>query len=273
MKIFRKVKINGLKTAVAIGFFDGVHIGHRKVIKKAVDSGFLPVVLTFDYENDAPKSKGDIKFITSNRVKFCLFKELGVKIVDVPHFESVKNIEFVDFFEEILVKDLNAKILVCGKNLRFGRNRMGNVNSLKKLSKENDIEVYDVNLVKLHGEYVSSKRIRNVVKMGNLSLLKELLGYNYYIELNFKDCFFSEEAINYKISKNMAFLKNGYYVVKVKINNFSFEAVAKIKEYNEYFLLKLYIKNTRWKDIEKKILKVIFMDLIRFCWFFIYFML
>ena len=265
MKIFRRVKIKGLKTAVAIGFFDGVHIGHKKVIKKAVDSGFLPVVLTFDYENVVPLSKGDIKFITSNRVKFGLFKELGVKIVVVPYFESVKNIEFVDFFEKILLKELNAKILVCGKNLRFGRNRIGDVNSLKSLAKEKGIDVYDVDLVKLNGEFVSSKRIRDVIKTGNLSLLKELLGYCYQIELNFKDCSFLDEFIICKISKNMAFLRDGFYVVKLKIKNFLFKAVAKIKEYDEYFLLKIYIKNIRCKDIEKKVIKVIFIDNIRFC--------
>ncbi len=265
MKIFRKVKINGLKTAVAIGFFDGVHMGHKKVIKKAVDSGLLPVVLTFDYENVVPKSKGDIKFITTNRVKFGLFKELGVKIVVFLHFESVKNIEFVDFFEEILIKELNAKILVCGKNLRFGKNRVGDVNSLKLLAKEKGIGVCDVNLVKVDGEYVSSKRIRDVIKKGNLNFLKKLLGYDYYIELNFKDCCFSEKVINCKIPKKMAFLRDGFYVVKVKIANFLFKTVAKIKEYDEYFLLKLYIKNIGWKNIEKKVIKVIFIGNIRFC--------
>ncbi len=264
MKIFRKVKINGLKTAVAIGFFDGVHIGHKKVIKKAVCSGLLPVVLTFDYENVVPKSKGNIKFITANRVKFGLFKELGVKIVVVPHFESVKNIEFIGFFEDILLRDLNAKILVCGKNLRFGRNRVGDVSLLKLLAKEKNIDVYDVNLVKLYGEYVSSKRIRKVIKKGDLNLLRKLLGYSYFIELNFKDCFFLDGVVYCKISKNMAFLKDGSYVVKVKIKNFLVESIAKIREYNEYFLLKFYIKDIKWEKIEGKVIKVIFVDNIRF---------
>lgn len=264
MKVLRKVKIKGFKTAVAIGYFDGVHIGHKKVIKKVVDSGFLPVVLTFDYGNNIPRSKTNIKFITTNSVKFGLFKKLGVKIVVVPYFENVKNIGFMEFFEKFLVKDLNAKILVCGKNLRFGRNRIGNINSLKFLASLNDIYVCDIDLVKIKDEYVSSTRIRNVMKKGDLKFLKKLLGYSYFIEISLSECVCLKEVIYYEISKNMAFLRNGCYLVIIKKNCFFCKTVAKIKEYDDYFLLKIYIKDIIFKDFDNDFIKVIFIDNVKF---------
>lgn len=264
MKVLRNIKIKGFKTAVAIGYFDGVHIGHKKVIKKVVNSEFLPVVLTFDYENNIPKSKGDIKFITTNNVKFGLFKELGVKIVVVPYFENVKNIGFIDFFEKILVKDLNAKILVCGKNLRFGKNRIGDVNSLKFLASLKKIYVYDIDLVKIKDEYVSSTRIRDVMKKGNLKLLKQLLGYSYYIKISLSKCFCLKGFIYYKVSKNMAFLRDGCYLIIIKKNYFFCKTVANIREYDEYFMLKLYCKDIIFKDFRNETIKVIFIDNIKF---------
>ena len=261
MKVLRDVKIRGKKTAVAIGYFDGVHIGHREVILNAVESGFLPVVLTFDYSNMIPKSKGEFKYIMSDRTRFCLFKELGVKIVVCPFFEDIKNFSFLKFFEDILVGNLNAKLIVSGKNLLFGKNRHGNHIILKYLAEKSNIEFKALDLLEVEGEVVSSKRIRKTIEKGDLNLLKKFLDRNYFVEFKIKNICYNKgkTVIVEHIEKDIAFLPFGEYEVLIEFLNISLKGKATIAFSKGEKILKVSVCFFFKREYRKIFVRVIFL--------------
>lgn len=170
------------KTAVSIGNFDGVHLGHQAMITqlKAIASAqglktlvmiFEPQPLEFFKGYDAPPR------ISSLREKVEYLTELGVDYIAVAkfnhHFRSLNATEFAD-----LLKDkLNAQSLVLGDDFHFGKDRQGNSEFLRDYG----FDVTNLNTVVLDGERVSSTRIRQVLQQGDLALAAKLLGRPYSI--------------------------------------------------------------------------------------------
>ena len=180
MKIFKTVPFFKEETAVALGFFDGVHIAHQRVISLTVESDLLPVVLTFDVDRKIPAGKGNILLLNNEATKQDLICKLGVEVLVSPPFRTIQNISAEDFFNEYLVGRLNAKILTCGENFRFGKDALGDVNLLKNMSKKSDIKVLPVEMTFMAGEIISSSRIRKALAMADLKTVKNLLGRNYF---------------------------------------------------------------------------------------------
>ena len=174
------------ETAVALGFFDGVHTGHRAVISQTVkyakDNGLKAVVWTFD---DSPKSvfSGlDIPVITTAAEKQKLFEEMGVDIlISFPFDERVQKLKCADFTEEILNKCLKAKKVFCGFNYSFGAGGKGTPELLKKLCKDKSIETEILAPVEKACGTISSSRIREMIENGDVSKARELLGRPYSI--------------------------------------------------------------------------------------------
>lgn len=231
-KILKKLPLLKTKTAVAIGVFDGVHIGHFKVISNIVNSEFYPVVLTFNFKNCVPTSKKNFLYIVSNNKKFELLKKLGVKLIVSIYFEDVKNLSFRSFFEYVLVRRLNAKLIVCGENLRFGFNRQGSFKDLKFLAMKRNVDVLAVKTVKLQGFAVSSSRVRLAIENADFYLVYKMLGRIYEMELYFK---FVEhnKGVNIfkkKLNEKFATPKKGKYLAYVKILNKRYLVTLKIVE-------------------------------------------
>lgn len=165
------------KTAIALGSFDGIHIGHMKVIASALsmrETGLFPVVLLFDehpqkYFGCAPAE------IMLSAERDELLRKLDIPPVTVP-FSLIHSMSPEEFFEEILIKKLNAGALCCGENYRFGKGASGDVDTLKKLCLEHGVRLTVCNAVKDGEGVISSTRIRRAVEAGNIRLANSMLG-------------------------------------------------------------------------------------------------
>ena len=173
-------------TAVALGVFDGVHIGHQAVIGQAVngiEQGLKPIVFTFDMAYQKPFNKQGQDLILSERLKWEKFSSLGVDTVLNIRFDSVKDISPEVFVKEILIDTLRAKQIVCGFDFRFGKGAAGNPELLRRLCQEADVTLIVVPPMMDEGETVSSTRIRDHLKAGEIEIANRLLGYDYTIDM------------------------------------------------------------------------------------------
>ncbi|OTG90658.1 riboflavin biosynthesis protein RibF [Acinetobacter sp. ANC 3832] len=168
------------KTAVTIGNFDGVHLGHQAMISQlkgiAQTQGLKTVVIIFEPQPleffkgyDAPPR------ISSLREKVEYLSELGVDYIAIAKFDNEFRSLSAEAFAEILKNKLNTQSLVLGDDFHFGKDRQGNSEFLKQYG----FEVTNLNTVEFDGERVSSTRIRQVLQAGDLALAAKLLGRPY----------------------------------------------------------------------------------------------
>ena len=174
------------RTAVALGYFDGLHLGHIGVIgaaKKQLDlNGFRPAVFTFNCDTTLPKFKSPEDIISFEN-KCELLEKIGVEYMYAPDFAEVCSLAAEDFVKEILVKKLNTGFACCGKNFRFGLGGQGTPEALKSIGKKYDISVEIVEDVCLDGELISSTHIRELIRNGNIEEANRLLGYELWFRL------------------------------------------------------------------------------------------
>ncbi len=171
------------KTAVALGVFDGLHKGHRSVINTAAKfdkEGLDLAVFTFNTKSVTSKADGKLDILLSDELKFKMFEELGVKYVFSPDFYEIKEFTPKMFVKKILVERLNAKIVVCGENFRFGKNASAGIDELNKLCEEYDIKTVVVPFLVYEDKPISSTIIRNLIKDGDIETANELLGYDFH---------------------------------------------------------------------------------------------
>ncbi len=174
------------KTAVALGLFDGLHSGHQDVIHRAVDfipDGISPAVFTFETDTITSKGHGGVDVILSHELKFELLEKLGVEYIYSPDFLNFKELTAVQFVQLVLRDKLNAKYVICGDDFRFGRGASCGRKELEVLCREYDIEVIVIPPTVIDGEIVSSTRIRQFIKEGNITAANRLLGYNFQMKL------------------------------------------------------------------------------------------
>lgn len=220
------------RTAVTIGNFDGVHLGHQAMIAqlktlaeaqglKTLVMIFEPQPLEFFKAYDAPPR------ISSLREKVEYLTELGVDYIAVAkfdhYFRSLNSTEFAD----LLKLKLNAQSLVLGDDFHFGKDRQGNSEFLRDYG----FDVTNLNTVALNGERVSSTRIRQVLQEGDLALAAKLLGRPYSItgRVQYGDQIgrtLDFPTINVRLNRHKPCL-NGIYAVDVVCENASLNAKVK----------------------------------------------
>ena len=170
------------KTAVALGYFDGLHLGHRAVIAAAAEQRDLkPAVFTFNCDTTLPKFRSPEDIISFEN-KCELLSEMGVEYVYAPDFAAVCTLTDEDFVKKILRETLNAGYACCGRNFRFGLGGHGTPEILTALGAKYGIRVEIIDDVCLDGEMISSSHIRKLIRMGEIEQANRLLGY----ELQFK---------------------------------------------------------------------------------------
>lgn len=162
-------------SSVALGFFDGVHAGHRAVIGAAVEAarreGLTPRVFTFRPEGaDAsrPVSKSGLTLLQREEQKEAVLEELGVEEVICPPFETFRSMTPEQFVQGFLGETLHARVLVCGFNYHFGRGGRAGVEELRVLCAPLGIQVEALPPVLWQGEVVSSTRIRQCIREGQI---------------------------------------------------------------------------------------------------------
>lgn len=213
------------KRAIALGFFDGVHIAHQAVLEEVTTAaGMSSAVLTFttsEEDTNADISRKDrgktgVPLLLTDKQRRARLQKYGVKEVFMQAFSAIADMEPERFFKQILIKQYNAKLIACGYDYRFGKNARGDVALLRRLCEENGIELRVTPKLELDGRPVSSSRIRAMLADGKLEEANRLLGYEYELEgvvvrgnrigntLGFP-------TINQPIEKRMALLAFGVY--------------------------------------------------------------
>lgn len=167
---------NGI--ALALGTFDGFHLGHKKVIDNAIASNKTPKVLLF---NEHPqkvitkKSPGEL-VTTSQKTELLNKWRIEPIIID---FGDIMNYSYEEFFYEILLKKIGATALSCGFNYHFGSKAQGNTEKLSALCKKENIELFISDAVEYKNEPVSSTRIRKAIKNGDIEEANAMLGREF----------------------------------------------------------------------------------------------
>lgn len=227
MQKFTEILPENQHTAVALGFFDGLHTGHRKVISLAVSekqNGLLPVCFTFA---QSPKSillgTAANALMTEDDKKKTL-GQLGIEHMIEADFLSVKDMPAKDFFEEILLGRLKAKKLFCGFNYRFGKNGEGNPQMLESLCRQHGLELKVVPPAKSQGKVVSSTLIRTLIQSGDISYANRLLcsrfGFSSTIEYGKQlGRRIGTPTINQPLCKELVVPKFGVYATAVTLEN------------------------------------------------------
>ena len=170
-----------------IGTFDGIHIGHQKILKQVVKlakkQGYIPIVLTlFPHPRMVLQKDDSIKLLNTIDERVELLKTFGIKEVVVKTFtKEFANLSAKDYVKKILVDELNTKQIVIGYDHHFGKNRAANINDLKKFAKHYDFNVEEISAQDIKDVTVSSTKIRNALDKGEVALTNSFLGYNYFV--------------------------------------------------------------------------------------------
>ena len=167
--------------AVSIGNFDGVHLGHARIISRlvaqATSVGGPSVVFTFD-PHPATLLRPDeaIQRLVTTEHKLELLEQLGVDaVVTYPTDLQLLELSAAAFFENILLSGLDARAIVEGPNFAFGKNREGTIEQLEKLCQEQQIVLEVIEPVQFEGEVVSSSRLRRLIGEGELETANQML--------------------------------------------------------------------------------------------------
>ena len=168
-------------TAVAMGNFDGLHKGHMKLISMLMDvsqdNGLHSVAYTFDvHPINAIKGENTLKLIADNDYKQELLSTCDLDTLFFEKFEDVKDLSPEEFVDKILVERFNATALCCGFNYRFGKGAKGDVKLLKRLCAEREIKLTVCEEVDFEETPVSSTRIRECIKNGDIVKANKMLG-------------------------------------------------------------------------------------------------
>ncbi|MEY8766676.1 MULTISPECIES: bifunctional riboflavin kinase/FAD synthetase [Francisella] len=226
---------NSSAKAVAIGSFDGVHLGHQAIIKKLIniakENNLVPCIMFFE---PLPK-EFFLKEIAPSRIydfrnKIINLSKLGVEYIICQKFnEKFANIEAREFIEEFLVKKLNTKHIIVGDDFKFGKNRTGNYELLKQYSLTHKFTVDRISTLNLDNHRISSSQIRQSIAEHNIKQANKLLGNSLKInsrvlhgQKNGRKIGF--HTVNQKLLKNSAL--KGVYLSKVHIGNEIFYGVT-----------------------------------------------
>src|SRR3954470_11022278 len=223
---------------LAIGVFDGVHLGHQAVISTSAgharSANGTPVVVTFDpHPMKVLRPQNAPHLLTATQHKIALIRGLGVEHLLVIHFDR----EFASTPPEEFVRQLveSAKPLrqICvGHEWSFGKNRAGNLDLLKKLGAEQDFEVIGIKPVAVNGTVVSSTAIRGAVEQGDFAKAAEMLGREYTILGTVKRGAQLGRELGFPTANLSAhseqFPPNGVYVAEARLEGASFRGVANL---------------------------------------------
>lgn len=171
------------KTAVALGYFDGLHLGHMGVIGAALAQRDLkPAVFTFNCDTTLPKFRSPEDLISFENKRELLAKA-GVEYIYAPDFAEVCTLTDEDFVRKILHEKLNAGFACCGRNFRFGLGGHGTPERLAAIGAKYEIRVEIVDDVCLDGKLISSTHIRELIRKGEIEQANKLLGYEWQFKL------------------------------------------------------------------------------------------
>lgn len=223
--------IKNKNTVVTIGTFDGVHIGHQKIIQRLIEVGkakdLTPTILTFfPHPRMILQKDSNIKLINTLEEKESILKHFGLENLVVEKFtKAFSRLTAQEFVETILVKQLKAKHVIIGYDHHFGRNRSANIEDLKAFGLQYRFEVEEITAQDINDVSVSSTKIRTALLDGDIKTANSYLGYPFIISGTVEKGKGLGRTIgfptaNIAVSQNYKLIpKQGVYVVKSEIDN------------------------------------------------------
>lgn len=186
MQIFEELNENkGL--SLAFGFFDGIHLGHQAVVKKAVDFAHeydtKTAVITFQDHPCCFFYNLEPKYIISKQDKIEILEKLGVDYLYFIKFdEYLAMMDASDYLRDVIIKNFSPMAISTGFNHYFGAQKSGDVKLLCTMQNEYCYQYFEVPPVLFNNEIISSTRIRECLSLGQIELANAMLGYNYFLK-------------------------------------------------------------------------------------------
>ncbi|HEX9827861.1 MAG TPA: bifunctional riboflavin kinase/FAD synthetase [Flavobacteriaceae bacterium] len=187
-KIIDFQTFNNLKpSVVTIGTFDGVHLGHQKIIKRlqnvAKEKGLQSVILTFfPHPRMVLQHAVEIKLLNTIEERQELLSHLGLDHLVIKKFtKEFARLSPEQYVRDILVKELNAKHIIIGYDHRFGKNRRANIKDLITFGKQFGFKVEEISVQDVEDVAVSSTKIRTALNRGDVKTANAFLGYDYFL--------------------------------------------------------------------------------------------
>jgi len=214
------------KSVITIGTFDGVHIGHRKILEKithsAKDLNCESIVLTFfPHPRMVLQENSSIKLLNTMEEKGKLLQKIGIdNLIIHPFDKEFSQLSAEEFVKKVLVEQLQIQKIIIGYDHRFGRNRTADINDLIVFGEKYDFEVEQISAQEIDDIAISSTKIRTALAEGTISLANEYLGYNYFfsgtvIKGNQLGRTIGFPTANIQIKEDYKLIpKNGVYIVK-----------------------------------------------------------
>ena len=173
---------------VTVGTFDGLHLGHQKIIRRMIElakeNNGESILVTFDPHPRLVVNSNShkIKFINTIKRKFDLLNKLGIDhLIIIPFTKEFAQTSSEDFIINYLVKNIGTKKLIVGYDHHFGRDREGNYQKLHQLGENYGFDVEEITAQYIDDTAVSSTKIRKALMDGDIKLANKMLGYNYSI--------------------------------------------------------------------------------------------
>ncbi|MEA1974362.1 MAG: bifunctional riboflavin kinase/FAD synthetase, partial [Bacillota bacterium] len=239
MQILNSIQKLNYDTAITLGTFDGLHIGHVKIIKQLVkdakEKNLKSLVYTFANNPVSLTNKEDaLSTIFELSYKKKLIEKLGVDILVLLTFdERQRNISPFEFIEDILINNLRMKHLVVGYDFHFGKQAKGDTNLLIKQSKKYHYSYDIVEPIKKDFVRISSTLIRKLLRNGNIQDTNFYLGRNYSLEGKIVEGEKIGRQLGYptanlELDNNFAIIKPGVYITKIIIDDEAFFSVTNV---------------------------------------------
>ena len=233
MKVFSNISSYKSEKPVVltIGTFDGVHIGHRKIVERLIKSaekeGLKSVILTFfPHPRMILNQNSDIKLLNTIDEKIRLLESMGLNALIIHPFDKAfSELSAEEFVQQILVEKLNLKKIIIGYDHRFGKNRTAGIDDLIVFGEKYHFEVEQISAQEIDEVSVSSTKIRKALEQGEIVLANSYLGYNYFFNATVVEGKKLGRTIgfptaNLKVSEEYKLIpKTGVYIVEVLIEN------------------------------------------------------
>lgn len=179
--------INYKRSILGLGIFDGVHLGHQRIIKEIIRQARKrqspSAILTFNpHPGNVLSSKSPIKLLQSFRQRIQSLRRLGINLLLVIDFNrQFAKLTYKVFFKKILAGLIKPQVIIIGDDFRFGKNATGNVASLSSLAESSGIKVLPLASYRKDGYKISSSLIRKLLKRGQIQKVNKFLGRPYSI--------------------------------------------------------------------------------------------
>lgn len=225
------------ETAAAIGKFDGVHIGHRRLLDEIISrkgQGLAACVFTFDPAPEILFGRFEAGELTTKEEKRLLFERMGVDIlIEFPLDRVTAAMEPEAFVLELLAKRMNVRFLAAGNDLSFGAKGAGNAALLRKMAPELGFEVQIIEKVCCEGREVSSTYVRSQVEGGHMRTVERLLGMPYLVagrvtEGNRLGRKLGFPTVNLLLGSNKLMPPCGVYISRVRHGGKLYRAISNV---------------------------------------------